>query len=84
VRRRACSARSTSTPNVWPTAALIDWLSILRRVNGIPDQAKRLEEVQQILRARLTFAGTTLKLFHRRGRLLVVVDGQRRCERGAG
>jgi hypothetical protein len=29
------------TPNVWPTAALIDWLSILRRVNGIPDQARR-------------------------------------------
>jgi hypothetical protein len=49
------------TPKVWPTAALIDWLSILRRVNGIPDQAKRLEEVQQILRARLTFAGTTLR-----------------------
>ncbi|MBP6544028.1 MAG: alpha-2-macroglobulin [Piscinibacter sp.] len=49
------------TPNVWPTAALIDWLSILRRVNGIPEQAKRLDEVQQILRARLTFAGTTLR-----------------------
>ena len=49
------------TPNVWPTAALIDWLSILRRVNGVADQAKRLEEVQQILRARLTFAGTTLR-----------------------
>jgi hypothetical protein len=49
------------TPNVWPTAALIDWLSILRRVNGIPEQARRLEEAQQILRARLTWAGTTLK-----------------------
>lgn len=49
------------TPNVWPTAAVIDWLSILRRVNGIPDQARRLEEAQQILRSRLTYAGTTLK-----------------------
>ena len=49
------------TPNVWPTAAVIDWLSILRRVNGIPEQAKRLEEAQQILRARLSYAGTTLK-----------------------
>jgi len=49
------------TPNLWPTAALIDWLSILRRVPGVPDQAKRLEEVQQILRARLTYAGTTLR-----------------------
>ena len=49
------------TPNLWPTAALIDWLAILRRVNGIADQAKRLDEVQQILRSRLTYAGTTLK-----------------------
>jgi uncharacterized protein YfaS (alpha-2-macroglobulin family) len=49
------------TPNVWPTAAVIDWLSILRRVNSIPDRAKRLDEAQQILRARLTYAGTTLK-----------------------
>jgi hypothetical protein len=49
------------TPNQWPTAAVIDWLSILQRVNGIPEQARRLEEAQQILRARLTYAGTTLK-----------------------
>lgn len=49
------------TPNLWPTAALIDWLSILRRVEGIPERAKRIEEAQQILRARLTFAGTTLR-----------------------
>ncbi len=48
-------------PNLWPTAAVIDWLAILRRVEGIPDRAKRLEEAQQILRARLTFAGTTLR-----------------------
>jgi alpha-2-macroglobulin len=49
------------TPNVWPTAAVIDWLNILRRLNGIPEQAKRLDEAQQILRGRLTYAGTTLK-----------------------
>lgn len=49
------------TPNVWPTAAVIDWLSILKRVDGIPERAKRAEEAQQILRARLTYAGTTLK-----------------------
>jgi hypothetical protein len=48
-------------PNTWPTAALIDWLDILKRVDGIPDRARRLDEVQQILRARLTYAGTTLK-----------------------
>jgi uncharacterized protein YfaS (alpha-2-macroglobulin family) len=49
------------TPNVWPTAALIDWMAILRRLPAIPEQAKRLDEAQQILRGRLTYAGTTLK-----------------------
>lgn len=49
------------TPNLWPTAAVIDWLAILRRVDGIPERAKRMEEAQQILRSRLTFAGTTLR-----------------------
>jgi hypothetical protein len=49
------------TPNVWPTAALIDWLNILKRVNGIPNAAQRRAEAMQIVRARLTYAGTTLK-----------------------
>ena len=49
------------TPALWPTAALIDWLQILRRVQGIPEQARRLDEAQQILRSRLAFAGTTLR-----------------------
>jgi alpha-2-macroglobulin len=48
-------------PNTWPTAAVIDWLRILQRVEGIPDRAKRREEAQQILRSRLSYAGTTLK-----------------------
>ena len=48
-------------PNAWPTAAVIDWLNILKRVDGVPDKAKRLEEANQILRARLTYAGTTLR-----------------------
>ncbi|HEY4068855.1 MAG TPA: MG2 domain-containing protein [Burkholderiaceae bacterium] len=49
------------TPNLWPTAAVIDWLDILKRVDGVPNAAKRLEEANQILRSRLTYAGTTLK-----------------------
>ena len=49
------------TPNRWPTAAVIDWLNILRRVKGIAEQAKREAEAQQILRSRLSYAGTTLK-----------------------
>ena len=48
-------------PNTWPTAALIDWLNILKRVDGIAERSRRLDEVQQILRARLTYAGTTLR-----------------------
>ncbi len=48
-------------PNQWPTAALIDWVQILRRVPGIPEQARRMGEAQQLLRARLGYAGSTLK-----------------------
>ena len=55
------------TPNLWPTAAVIDWLNILRRVNGVPDATKRLDEANQILRSRLTYAGTTLKFSNEDG-----------------
>jgi len=48
------------TPNLWPTAAVIDWLNILRRVDGIPERARRQDEVQQILKSRMTYAGTTM------------------------
>jgi alpha-2-macroglobulin len=49
------------TPQLWPTAAVIDWLGILRRVDGVPAQAAHLAEAQQILRGRLSYAGTTLR-----------------------
>lgn len=55
------------TPNQWPTAAVIDWFNILKRVKGVPDQAKRLAEAQQILRSRLTYAGTTLRFSDEEG-----------------
>ncbi len=55
------------TPNLWPTAALIDWLGILRRIKGVPDQARRLDEAQQLLRSRLSYAGTTLKFSNEEG-----------------
>lgn len=48
------------TPTQWPTAAVIDWLNILRRVDGIAQREQRLAEAGQILRSRLTYAGTTL------------------------
>jgi alpha-2-macroglobulin len=49
------------TPQQWPTGALIDWLAILRRVDGIPQQAQRVDEARKLLRARLVAGGTTLK-----------------------
>ena len=55
------------TPTLWPTAALIDWLNILKRVNGIPDQAQRKEEATQQLRSRLTYAGSTLRFSNEEG-----------------
>jgi hypothetical protein len=47
-------------PNQWPTGAVIDWLAILQRVNGIPERDKRIAEAEQILRARLNVQGTRL------------------------
>ena len=48
-------------PAQWPTSALIDWLSILRRLETVPERGRRLDEAQQLLRARLAFSGTTLR-----------------------
>ena len=45
----------------WPTAALLDWWSILRRVEAIPVRPTKLEQVQNLLRGRLVQGGTTLK-----------------------
>ncbi len=50
----------TIAPNQWPTSALIDWMSILKRVQGIPNQRDQLLKAEQILRARLTVQGTRL------------------------
>jgi hypothetical protein len=48
-------------PTTWPTAALLDAWSLLRRVDGAPDRAARLDEVQRLLRSRLVQGGTTLR-----------------------
>ncbi|HEX7686217.1 MAG TPA: MG2 domain-containing protein, partial [Burkholderiaceae bacterium] len=47
-------------PNQWPTGAVIDWLQILQRLDAIPDRAKKIDEAEQILRARLNVQGTRL------------------------
>ena len=50
----------TITPNQWPTSAVIDWLSILKRVTDIPKRDERIAEANQILKSRLSYQGTKL------------------------
>ena len=47
-------------PPLWPTSALVDWIGILQRVDGILDRNTKLGEALGLLRARLTFQGTTM------------------------
>ena len=47
-------------PNQWPTHAVIDWVNILKRVDGVPQREQRLQEAMHILRARLSLHGTRL------------------------
>ncbi|HEU4371935.1 MAG TPA: MG2 domain-containing protein [Telluria sp.] len=47
-------------PNLWPSSGVIDWISVLTRLNGVPERERKLAEAQQILRSRLMFSGTTL------------------------
>ncbi len=48
----------TIAPNQWPTSAVIDWLSILKRVNDVPKRDERIAEANQILKSRLSYQGT--------------------------
>jgi len=47
-------------PAQWPTSALLDWIALLTRMPDIPQRDARLEQAQQLLRARLTVQGTRL------------------------
>lgn len=47
-------------PNLWPTSAVIDWISVLLRLNDISDRERKLKEAEQILRSRINFQGTTM------------------------
>jgi uncharacterized protein YfaS (alpha-2-macroglobulin family) len=47
-------------PDLWPTSAVIDWLGILRRVEGIPGAETKRAHAEAILRTRLNFQGTTM------------------------
>ena len=50
----------TIDPALWPTSALIDWIGILKRVDGIPRRTERLQEALGLLRGRLNFQGTIM------------------------
>ena len=47
-------------PNLWPTSAVIDWMSLLLRSKGLADRDRRYKESWQILRSRLNFQGTAM------------------------
>ena len=48
----------TIAPNQWPTSAVIDWLSILKRLTDVPQRDEKMAEASQIIRSRLSFQGT--------------------------
>ncbi|WDZ98442.1 MG2 domain-containing protein [Herbaspirillum sp. WKF16] len=54
-------------PNQWPTSGLLDWIAILQRVPAIPERQKKLDEADQILRARLNFQGTRMGFSNEEG-----------------
>lgn len=50
----------TVEPNLLPTSALLDWIGILKRTQGVRDAEGRTREALGLLRARLNFQGTTM------------------------
>jgi len=58
--RGSMTTSITIAPNQWPTSAVIDWLNVLQRVPDVPQRAQRLEEANNVLKARLSYQGTKL------------------------
>ncbi|RZL61357.1 MAG: alpha-2-macroglobulin [Variovorax sp.] len=52
------TASITIAPNQWPTSAVIDWVNILKRVRDVPERQQRLDEANNVLKARLSYQGT--------------------------
>ncbi len=48
-------------PDAWPTATLIDWVTVLR-LPGIPDAAAKTKQALDVLRNRLDLQGTRLSI----------------------
>ncbi len=48
-------------PDQWPTAAVVDWVSLLTRTSDLlPDQKERIRQAEGILRSRMDFQGTRM------------------------
>ena len=47
-------------PARWPTSALLDWIGILQRVEGVREREKRRAEALSILRSRMNLQGTVM------------------------
>ncbi len=47
-------------PERWPTSALLDWIGVLQRVDGVPDRDARRAQALRLLRARMDLHGSTL------------------------
>jgi len=50
----------TVAPDRWPTSAVIDWLAVLQRVDGIAGRDAKIAQANTIIRAQLLGRGTTM------------------------
>jgi uncharacterized protein YfaS (alpha-2-macroglobulin family) len=50
----------TIEPNLWPTSSVLDWISLLTRMQALPDRDSELAEARGILRSRMTLQGTVM------------------------
>lgn len=57
-------------PNLWPTSAVLDWYSVLKRSASLSDRGPRMKEAERIIRSRLNFQGTTMGFSTERGDFL--------------
>ena len=48
-------------PNLLPTSAVLDWWSVLYKLQSIPKRNEHIVQAEQILRSRLNLQGTTMK-----------------------
>ncbi|HEX4332450.1 MAG TPA: MG2 domain-containing protein [Usitatibacter sp.] len=70
-------------PPRWPTSALVDWIGILQRVEGIPGREARREQALSILRSRMNFQGTVMTFSSERSDALwwLMVSGDANANR---